>query len=404
MNRMKELLRYGQSVWLDYIHRSLFKSGELKKLIDEDGLRGMTSNPTIFEKAIAHGDIYDETIKAALADDPKVETGKICERLVIEDIRSAADILRPVYDETGGADGFVSIEVSPTLAHDTDGTMVEARRLKKEVNRPNIMIKVPATPAGIPAIEQLTSEGINVNITLMFSMGHYEAVARAYAQGLERAANPSAIASVASFFVSRGDTLIDKELALRGKIAIANSKAVYRRFEEIFHGEGFAKLKSRGGRVQRPLWASTGTKNPEYSDVLYVEHLIGPDTVNTLPPATIDAFRDHGEARGPSVKENLDEAYGALDRLAKLGVDLEAVGQKLQDDGVAAFVQSFDDLLAALEKKRAALASASSKGPSAALNRQEFRLGKYQSRVDRRIKSWQGGDLTPGLLQKKRRP
>jgi transaldolase/glucose-6-phosphate isomerase len=409
MNRMKELLRYGQSVWLDYIHRSLFKSGELKKLIDEDGLRGMTSNPTIFEKAIAHGDIYDETIKAALADDPKVETGKICERLVIEDIRSAADILRPVYDETGGADGFVSIEVSPTLAHDTDGTMAEARRLKKEVNRPNIMIKVPATPAGIPAIEQLTSEGINVNITLMFSMGHYEAVARAYAQGLERAANPRAIASVASFFVSRVDTLIDKELekigtpealALRGKIAIANSKAVYRRFEEIFHGEGFAKLKSRGGRVQRPLWASTGTKNPEYSDVLYVEHLIGPDTVNTLPPATIDAFRDHGEARGPSVKENLDEAYGALDRLAKLGVDLEAVGQKLQDDGVAAFVKSFDDLLAALEKKRAALASASSKGPSAALNRQEFRLGKYQSRVDRRIKSWQAENFAARLWQK----
>src|ERR1051326_7940344 len=183
MNRMKELLRYGQSVWLDYIHRSLFKSGELKKLIDEDGLRGMRSNATIFEKAVAHGAISEETIKAALADDPKVETGKICERLVIEDIRSAADILRPVYDETGGADGFVSIEVSPTLAHDTDGTMAEARRLKKEVNRPNIMIKVPATPAGIPAIEQLTSEGVNVNIKLMFSMGHYEAGARAEAPG-----------------------------------------------------------------------------------------------------------------------------------------------------------------------------------------------------------------------------
>src|ERR1044072_8941768 len=208
MNRMKELLRYGQSVWLDYIHRSLFKSGELKKLIDEDGLRGMTSNPTIFEKAIAHGGIYDEKIKAALADDLKVQTDNICDRLVIEDIRSAADILRPVYDETGGADGFVSIEVSPTLAHDTDGTMAEARRLKKEVNRPNIMIKVPATPAGIPAIEQLTSEGINVNITLMFSMGHYEAVARAYAQGLERAGHSRRVGSGGSVFVGRRDRLI----------------------------------------------------------------------------------------------------------------------------------------------------------------------------------------------------
>jgi transaldolase / glucose-6-phosphate isomerase len=409
MNRMKELLRYGQSVWLDYIHRNLFKSGELKKLIDEDGLRGMTSNPTIFEKAIAHGDTYDETIKAALADDPKIETGKICERLVIEDIRSAADILRPIFDETGGADGFVSIEVSPTLANDTEGTMAEARRLKKEVNRPNVMIKVPATPAGIPAIEQLTAEGVNVNITLMFSMGHYEAVAGAYARGLERAENPRSIASVASFFVSRVDTLVDKELekigspealALRGKIAIANSKAVYRRFEEVFHGEGFAALKSRGGRVQRPLWASTGTKNPEYSDVLYVEHLIGPDTVNTLPPATIDAFRDHGEARGATVKENLDDAYAALDRLAKLGIDLEAVGKKLQDDGVAAFVKSFDDLMAALEKKRAALSSTRGAGPSGALDRQEFRLGKYQSRVDRRLKTWQAENFAARLWKK----
>ncbi|HTM11220.1 MAG TPA: bifunctional transaldolase/phosoglucose isomerase [Verrucomicrobiae bacterium] len=410
MNRMKELLRQGQSVWLDYIHRNLFKSGELKRLIDEDGLRGMTSNPTIFEKAIAHGDTYDETIKAALADDPKIETGKICERLVIEDIRSAADLLRPVFEETGGGDGFVSIEVSPTLANDTEATIAEAKRLKKEVNRPNLMVKVPATPAGIPAIEALTAEGVNVNITLMFSMGHYEAVAGAYARGLERAANPRPINSVASFFVSRVDTLVDKELekigtpealALRGKIAIANSKAVYRRFEEIFKGEGFAALKSRGGRVQRPLWASTGTKNPEYSDVLYVEHLIGPDTVNTVPPATIDAFRDHGEARGATVKENLDEAFAALDKLAKLGIDLEAVGKKLQDDGVAAFIKSFEDLMAALEKKRAALSSSAGASPgAAALDRQEFRLGKYQSRVDRRIKSWQAENFAARLWKK----
>ena len=410
MNRMKELLRHGQSIWLDYIHRNLFKSGELKRLIDEDGLHGMTSNPTIFEKAIAHGSDYDETIKAALADDPRIETGKICERLVIEDIRSAADLLRPVFDETGGADGFVSIEVSPSLARDTEGTIAEARRLKKEVSRPNVMIKVPATPEGIPAIERLTAEGVNVNITLMFSMSHYEAVARAYARGVERAENPRSIASVASFFVSRVDTLVDKELekigtpealGLRGKIAIANSKAVYRRFEEIFHGEGFAALKSRGARVQRPLWASTGTKNPAYSDVLYVEHLIGPDTVNTLPPATIDAFRDHGEARGATIKENLDEAMSVLEQAAKLGVDLEAVGKKLQDDGVAAFVKSFDDLMAALEKKRAAIAAPASAGKAAgALDRQEFRLGKYQSRIDRRLKSWQAENFAARLWKK----
>jgi transaldolase/glucose-6-phosphate isomerase len=407
MNRMKELLRQGQSIWLDYIHRNLIKTGELKKLIDDDGVRGMTSNPTIFEKAIAHGSDYDETIKAALADDPKIETGKICERLVIEDIRAAADVLRPVFDESGGADGFVSIEVSPTLAADTQGTIAEARRLKKEVSRPNLMIKVPATPEGIPAIEQLTAEGVNVNITLMFSMGHYEAVARAYVKGLERAENPRAISSVASFFVSRVDTLVDKELekigtpealALRGKLAIANSKAVYRRFEEIFHGEGFAQLKSRGARVQRPLWASTGTKNPAYSDVLYVEDLIGPETVNTLPPATIDAFRDHGEARGATVKENLEAAMAALAQAARLGIDLEAVGKKLQEDGVAAFVKSFDDLAAALEKKRATFQADGAH--SGGLDRQELRLGKYQSRIDRRLKTWQAENFAARMWQK----
>ena len=407
MNHLKELLRQGQSIWLDYIHRNLIKTGALKTLIDDDGIRGMTSNPTIFEKAIAHGSDYDDTIKAALADDPKVETGKIFERLAIEDIRAAADVLRPIYDETGGADGFVSLEVSPHLARDTEGTIVEARRLKKEVGRPNVMIKVPATREGIPAIEALTAEGVNVNITLMFSMNHYEAVARAYVSGLERAEHPRAIASVASFFVSRVDTLIDGQLekigtpealALRGKLAIANSKVVYRRFEEIFHGEGFAVLKSRGGRVQRPLWASTGTKNPAYSDVLYVENLIGPDTVNTLPPATIDAFRDHGEAPGATVKENLDEAKAAIERAAKLGIDLEAVGKKLQDDGVDAFIKSFDDLMAALEKKRAAFQTDGAR--SGGLDRQDLRLGKYQSRVDRRLKTWQAENFAARMWQK----
>jgi transaldolase/glucose-6-phosphate isomerase len=406
MNPLKELHKHGQSVWLDYIHRNLLKTGGLKRLIEEDGVRGVTSNPTIFEKAIAGGTDYDETIRAALAENPRTETGKIYERLAMEDIRAAADVLRPVYDETGGADGFVSLEVSPHLAHDTEGTIAEAKRLKAEVDRPNVMIKVPATPAGIPAIEALIAAGVNVNITLMFSMSHYEAVARAYIRGLERAGGPAeaaAVGSVASFFVSRVDTLVDgalekigtpEALALRGKIAVANSKAVYRRFEEIFHGEGFAALKSRGARVQRPLWASTGTKNPKYSDVLYVEELIGPDTVNTLPPATIDAFRDHGRVPGARVKEKLPEAMSALSQLGQLGIDLEEVGKKLQDDGVAAFAKSFDDLMAALEKKRAAMASGGS------LNRQELRLGKHQARVNKRLKAWEAANFSARLWQK----
>ncbi|HEY3302968.1 MAG TPA: transaldolase [Candidatus Binatia bacterium] len=447
MNPLKELNKHGQSIWLDYIHRKLINTGGLKRLIEEDGLSGVTSNPTIFEKAIAGGTDYDETIRAAVGENPQTETGKIFERLALEDIRAAADVLRTVYDETGGADGFVSLEVSPHLAHDTEGTIAEAKRLKAEVDRPNVMIKVPATPAGIPAIEALTAGGVNVNITLMFSMSHYEAVARAYIRGLERAAEPAKVASVASFFVSRVDTMVDgalekigtpEALALRGKIAIANSKAVYRRFEEIFHGEGFAALKSRGARVQRPLWASTGTKNPNYSDVLYVENLIGADTVNTLPPATIDAFRDHGKVPGATVKENLAEAMSAISELKQLGIDLEEVGKKLQDDGVAAFAKSFDDLMAALGKKRAALAPSTIREPhgsgqapstirephgsgqapstafspepvegspfsasqGAALNRQELRLGKQQARVAKRLKTWEVAHFLPRLWQK----
>ncbi len=259
------------------------------------------------------------------------------------------------------------------------------------VDRPNIMIKVPATPAGIPAIEQLIGDGININVTLMFSMGHYEAVARAYIKGLERCADPSKVASVASFFVSRVDTMVDKALeangsaeakALLGKIAVANSKVVYRRFMEIFHGEGFVSLRQRGARVQRPLWASTGTKNPAYSDVLYVESLIGPETVNTLPPDTINAFRDHGKIPGASVKEGWAEADDALARLAKAGVDLDAITEKLQEDGVAAFAASFDQLMAALEKKRGAMVGAE-------LARLELQLGRYKRRVDRRLDQWQ---------------
>jgi transaldolase len=366
MNPLKELLGQGQSVWLDYIRRDLIRTGELKRLVEEDGIRGVTSNPTIFEKAIAGSTDYDDALRALHAKDPKADARNLYEGLAIEDIQMTADVLRPVYDETGGADGYVSFEVSPHLAHETQGTISEAKRLRQAVDRPNVMIKVPATREGIPAIEELIAAGVNVNITLMFSMSHYEAVAGAYIRGLERCAEPAKVASVASFFVSRVDTMVDRALetlgaaqaqakTLLGKIAIANSKMVYQRFLQIFHGEGFVALRQRGVRVQRPLWASTGTKNPAYSDILYVENLIGAETVNTLPPETLNAFRDHGKVEGETVKDSLDAAAAALGRLKALGIDLGAITEKLQQDGVAAFAASFDQLLAALEKKRNAI-------------------------------------------------
>ena len=369
MNPLKELLAQGQSVWLDYIRRDLIRTGELKRLVEEDGIRGVTSNPTIFEKAIAGSTDYDQALRALLAKDPKTDVGNLYERLAIEDIQMAADVLRAVYDETGGADGYVSFEVSPHLAHDTQGTIKEAKRLRAAVARPNVMIKVPATPEGIPAIEELIAEGVNVNITLMFSMRHYEAVARAYIRGLGRCADPSKVASVASFFVSRVDTMVDRALetlataqtqakTLLGKIAIANSKMVYHRFLQIFQGEGFVALRQRGTRVQRPLWASTGTKNPAYSDVLYVENLIGADTVNTLPPETLNAFKDHGQVAGETVRDSLDDAAASLGRLKALGINLDIITEKLQQDGVTAFATSFDQLLGALEKKRNAMIGA----------------------------------------------
>ena len=402
MNPLKELGGQGQSIWLDYIRRNLIRSGDLKRMVDEDGIRGVTSNPTIFEKAIAGSTDYDDALSAMLARDGKVEVEKLYEPLAIEDIQMAADVLRPVYDATNGEDGYVSLEVSPHLAHDTQGTIHEAKRLRAAVNRPNLMVKVPATSAGIPAIEQLIADGLSINVTLMFSLSHYEAVARAYVKGLERCATPAKVASVASFFVSRVDTVVDKELekngsaeaqALLGKIAIANSKIVYRRFMEIFHGEGFAALRSRGARVQRPLWASTGTKNPAYSDVLYVENLIGPETVNTLPPDTINAFRDHGKIPGATVKSGFDEADAALASLANLGINLEAITEKLQVDGVAAFAASFDQLMAALEKKRSAMVGL-------ALNPQELRLGQYHKRVEKRLKAWQEAQVASRIWQK----
>jgi transaldolase len=362
MNALKKLFEAGQSVWLDFIRRNLIVSGDLNRLIDEDGVRGMTSNPTIFQKAIAGSADYDESLASALRENPGAGIKELYETLAVEDIQSAADVLRPIYDDSGGGDGYVSLEVSPTLADDTDGTIEEAVRLWKTVSRPNLMIKVPATEAGVPALEALIARGVNVNATLMFSMKHYEAIAQAYVRGLAACETPGRVASVASFFVSRVDNAVDKALekigsnealALRGKAAVANTKLTYRRFAEIFAGDDFKTLAAKGARVQRPLWASTSTKNPEYRDVLYVEELIGPDTVNTLPPATMDAFRDHGVVE-ETLTRDLSAAEDVLASLESLGIDLTAVTDTLQVDGVASFAKSFEELLDTLEQKKAA--------------------------------------------------
>ncbi|HUV92224.1 MAG TPA: bifunctional transaldolase/phosoglucose isomerase [Anaerolineales bacterium] len=358
MSNLEQLSKLGQAVWFDYIRRSFITSGELQKLVDQ-GVRGVTSNPAIFEKAIAGSADYDQDLNILVEAGKSVE--EIYETLTLEDIRRAADILRPVYDQSNGEDGYISLEVSPTLANDTNGTVAEASRLFNELDRPNIMIKIPATRAGIPAIETAISKGINVNVTLLFSLLHYEGTAQAYIAGLEKYAasggDVSKIASVASFFVSRVDTAVDRELenlggsSLQGKIAIANAKIAYARFKEIFSGERWEKLASQGARVQRPLWASTGTKNPGYSDTLYVDNLIGLDTVNTVPPATLQSFLDHGIVSS-TLEADIDEARSQLVQLAKLGIDLDAITQKLQDDGVAAFSKSFEVLMASIAGKR----------------------------------------------------
>lgn len=359
MNPLKALKDYGQSFWLDYIRRDLITSGELKRLIEEDGLCGMTSNPTIFHKAIAQSTDYDNDIHDMIKSNPNADAKTVYDYLTIKDIQMAADVLHSIYDASDGVDGLVSLEPPPQLAYDTDDTIAEVRRLWQLVDRPNVMIKVPATPPGIQAIEALIAEGININSTLMFSMAHYEAVANAYIRGLERNPDQPRVASVASFFVSRIDTAADRALdnigtpealAHRGKAAIASSKRVYQRFREIFYGEPFAAQRQRGAHVQRVLWGSTGTKNPAYSDVLYVEELIGPDTVNTMPPVTIEAFRDHGQVR-TTLTEGTAEAKHSLEHLAELGINLEAITEQLQKDGVAAFVDSFDQLLATLREK-----------------------------------------------------
>jgi transaldolase len=361
MNPLKALWEeQGQAVWLDYIERDLLSGGGLENLVIDDGVRGVTSNPSIFKAAITGSQSYEADIDSFLRSHPEASTIDLYEALAIADIRMAADILAPVYQASGGSDGFVSLEVSPHLADDSHGTEAEARRLWQTVDRPNLMIKVPATDAGITAIEALIAAGINVNATLMFSLADYEAVANAYIRGLGRCDDPSRVASVASFFVSRVDTKVDAALgavgtedalALRGRAAVANSRLAYRRFLELFKGPAFEEMAALGARVQRPLWASTSTKNPDYPDVIYVEELVGPDTVNTLPMATLEAYRDHGRPAA-TVAASFDEDEALLEEIAGMGIDLDGVTDELQVEGVAAFADAFDQLIAALEGKR----------------------------------------------------
>jgi transaldolase len=368
-NPLKDLLKFGQSIWLDYIRRDLIETGELKHLIEEDGVRGMTSNPSIFEKAIGESKYYSDLLKDVDNRSDLDANGRY-EVLAIRDIQDAADVLRPVYESSKRRDGYVSLEVSPFLARDTEATLKEARRLWKAVGRENVMIKVPGTAEGIPAFRQLISEGININVTLLFAQEVYVQVAEAYIAGVEQlAANGGdvrKIASVASFFISRIDTLVDSIVTERlktakddrekadlqsilGKVAIANGKQTYERYQKIFGADRWKKLAARGAQTQRVLWASTSTKNPNYRDVMYVEELIGPDTVNTLPPATLDAFRDHGRPRA-SLTEDVQGANQVMARVAKLGISMKEVTDKLTNDGVRLFAEAFEKLLKAVEK------------------------------------------------------
>ena len=372
-NPLRELEALGQSIWLDDIDRGDLLSGRFKRLIDEDGLAGATGNPTIFEHSITHDTTYDEQMQQLIHEEKSAQ--EIYEALAITDEQTVADLLRPVYEQTGGQDGFVSIEVSPYLANDTEQTLVEVRRFWHTIDRPNLMVKIPSTPAGVPAIRQALAEGININITLMFSLENYRQVAGAYLSALEErlaaGKDISRIASVASFFVSRVDVLVDKLLedkikdtsasaeqqqlrALQGKAAIANARLAYQEFKRLFSTPRFEALRQHGARVQRPLWASTGTKNPAYRDVLYVEELIGPDTVNTMPLKTLESFRDHGRVR-LSVEEDIPQARAVLTALEAAGIDYEQITSQLQEEGVQKFIDSFDKLFQCIEDKRKAL-------------------------------------------------
>jgi transaldolase len=381
MNPLKALQDHGQAVWLDFLSRGFMAKGGLKKLVDEDGLRGLTSNPSIFENAIGHTGEYDEAIAGMLRANDR-SAAEIFEELAVEDIKEATDILRPVFDAAHGTDGFVSIEVSPYLATDTRATIAEAKRLWSAIDRKNLMIKVPGTAEGLPAVRDLIADGINVNITLLFAQEVYEQVVEAYLSGLEahasRGGDISRIASVASFFVSRIDTAVDKLLddaiarandpdekarlnALKGKIAVANAKLAYQRYLRLFAGERWAALAAHGAKPQRLLWASTGTKNKAYSDVLYVEELIGPDTVNTMPVATLDAFRDHGKVRD-SLGEDAAGAHRLLGEIARAGISLDSVTDRLVEDGVRLFADAADKLLGAVAKKRGEILDGKSTG------------------------------------------
>lgn len=392
-----EVQKYGQSVWIDNIRRKLLNDGTFRKLIDEYGVVGVTSNPAIFQKAIGNSDDYDTVINGLM----DLEASEIYETLAIEDIQMAADMFRPVYDRTGGRDGYVSLEVSPLLAYQTESTVAEAKRLFETVGRPNVMIKIPATRAGIPAIEETIAAGINVNVTLIFAVDNYLQVAEAYMRGLERrlqaGEDVSRVASVASFFLSRIDTMVDRMLEnnihaakvkgdisrigannrLLGQAAIANAKLAYKRFMELFYGERFAKLREAGARVQRPLWASTGTKNPAYPDTKYVDTLIGKDTVNTLPPDTLEAFKDHGTV-SESLLDEIDNAQVTLDMLAEVGIDMDQVTKRLQEDGVEAFITAFEELLGQVEAKRIIL-------QTGVMARQRLALGIYADDVHKAV-------------------
>src|SRR5579862_4170137 len=403
-NPLKTLQEYGQSVWLDFVSRDLLKSGQLGRMIDADGLRGVTSNPSIFEKAIGHGDDYDALIAQAEAAGD-LDPGALFEDLAVRDIQEGADQLATVYEQTQRRDGYISLEVSPYLAMDTHGTIEEARRLWRQVDRRNLMVKVPGTKAGIPAIRTLIGEGINVNVTLLFSQQVYHEVANAFVAGLEEYAakggDPHRVASVASFFVSRIDTLVDEALdkriattadasekqrlaALKGKVAIANAKLAYRLYQELYSNERWQRLAQSGAQTQRLLWASTGTKNKAYSDVLYVEELIGQNTVNTIPPATMDAFRDHGRVRA-SLEDDVAGAEAVMQALPGAGVSIDAITARLVEDGVRLFADAADQLYAAVQKKRRSVLGNK-------LNQMSYKLPKdLEEAVEAALEDWRSG-------------
>ncbi len=365
-SRLHKLSELGQSVWIDFLSRQMLHSGKLARMMDEDAVVGVTSNPTIFQKAISEGDAYDEQLRECLEElsDPK----EIFIHLSRQDVIEACDLLRKVWDNGNGKDGYVSWEVDPNLADDTARTIAEARRLHQLADRPNLHVKIPATEAGLPAIEEMIAAGKNINVTLIFSLDRYVAVTEAYIRGLERlvenGGDPARVASVASFFVSRVDTEVDKRLdgvgghdELKGKLAVANAKLAYQRYKEIFAGERWEALASKGATRQRCLWASTSTKNPDYRDVMYIEQLIGPETVDTMPEETIEAFQDHGEV-APTLEQGLDEAKHVFEQTAEAGVDYDDVVRVLEEEGVKKFADSFKELLDGVESKRGELVSA----------------------------------------------